>query len=230
MKLLALDTSTEACSAALYLDGAISQRLRVAPREHASLILPMLEDLLAEAGVSVRQLDALAFGRGPGSFTGVRIGTGVAQGIAFAADLPVVPVSSLAAIAQGMARDHGASAVLSAIDARMSEVYWGVYQAGEDGIMQATQDESVCAPASVPLPEAGTWQAAGTGWDSYGEVMGEAAARRGIELGAIEGARLPSSGDIAILAAHAFRQGEYVDAAHALPVYLRDEVAWKPSS
>ena len=124
MKILALDTSTEACSAALLIDTEIHQRYEVAPREHGALILPMIETLLSEAGCAPTQLDALAFGRGPGAFVGVRIATGVAQGIAFAADLPVIPVSSLAAMAQSV--EHGN--VYSAIDARMNEVYWGAYR------------------------------------------------------------------------------------------------------
>ena len=124
MKLLALDTATEACSAALYIDGEIKQEYQLAPREHTRLILAMVESLLVEAGITIKQLDALAFGRGPGSFTGVRIATGAVQGMAYGADLPVVPVSTLASIAQSVHDEHQAESVLTAIDARMQAVYW----------------------------------------------------------------------------------------------------------
>ena len=139
MKILALDTSTEACSAALLIDSQISQRYEVAPREHGALILPMIERLLVDAGVVLSQLDALAFGRGPGAFVGVRIATGVAQGIAFAADLPVVPVSSLAALAQSVEHAN----VYSAIDARMDEVYWAAYRKNNEGVVELLGEETV---------------------------------------------------------------------------------------
>src|SRR3569833_3307602 len=133
MKLLAIDTATEACSAALYLDGAVNKRYVLAPREHALLILPMIDELLRDANLSPLELDAVAFGRGPGAFTGLRIAAGVAQGIAYGADLPVVPVSSLAALAQGCYRERGVTRVLATIDARIGEVYWGAYRLGSDG-------------------------------------------------------------------------------------------------
>jgi tRNA threonylcarbamoyladenosine biosynthesis protein TsaB len=127
MKLLALDTATEACSAAVWVDGTVLERYELAPRRHAALILPMIEAVLAEANLSPLQLDAIAFGRGPGAFTGVRIAVGIAQGIAFAADLPVIPISTLAALALGAAQETGYSRIAAALDARMGEVYWGVY-------------------------------------------------------------------------------------------------------
>ena len=123
MKLLALDTATEACSAAVLADGEVLERYELAPRRHAALILPMIESVLAEAGLEISQLDAIAVGRGPGAFTGVRIAIGIAQGIAFAADLPVALVSTLAALALGTARDTGATRIAAALDARMGEIY-----------------------------------------------------------------------------------------------------------
>jgi tRNA threonylcarbamoyladenosine biosynthesis protein TsaB len=122
MKLLAIDTATEACSAAIYIDGETVQRYRIAPREHSHIILPMIDELLAETGCYLSAMSAIAFGRGPGSFMGVRIAAGVTQGIAFAHDLPVVPVSTLAAIAQTAHVQTQAEKVLAAIDARMNEV------------------------------------------------------------------------------------------------------------
>lgn len=224
MKLLALDTTTEACSAALLLDDGLTERYEIAPQGHAGLILPMVESLLAEAGLAMTGLDALAFGRGPGSFTGVRIGAGVVQGLAFGADLPVVPVSSLAALAQGALREWQAEAVLAAIDARMNEVYWGAYRLhGEQGLLLQGA-ECVCPPESVPRPEGEGWYGVGSGWSSYGEPL---KAHCGSVLERIEGARFPRAQDVARLAEAAYNRGEAVAAEQALPVYLRDNVAKK---
>ena len=144
MKLLAIDTATEACSAALYIDGNILEKYEVAPRQHAELILPMIDALLAEAELELASLDGLAFGRGPGAFTGVRIATGIVQGLAFASDLPVVPVSTLAAMAQGAANQS--NTILSAIDARMGEIYWAIFTVGDDGLVKPQSDEQVTKP------------------------------------------------------------------------------------
>ena len=174
MKILAIDTATEACSAALYLGGEITRQYRVAPRQHSHIILPMIDQLLAESGVRVAELDALAFGRGPGSFMGVRIAAGVTQGIALAWDLPVVPVSTLAAIAQTAYSETGATRVLSAIDARMNEVYWAAYRLSDNGCMHLVGEESVIAPGQVAKPAEDGWTGAGTGWSAYGEILNAA--------------------------------------------------------
>ncbi|NNJ83882.1 MAG: tRNA (adenosine(37)-N6)-threonylcarbamoyltransferase complex dimerization subunit type 1 TsaB, partial [Gammaproteobacteria bacterium] len=128
MKILAIDTATDACSVSLHMDGQYRDSHEIAPRKHAEILLPRIEALLSAAALSPRDLDALAFGRGPGAFTGVRIATGVIQGLAFGADLPVVPISSLHALAQGAWRERGEKNILAAFDARMGEVYWGAYQ------------------------------------------------------------------------------------------------------
>ncbi len=227
MKLLAIDTATEACSAALYIDGEVREHFELAPREHARLILSMVEGLLADAELSVRALDGLAFGRGPGSFTGVRIATGVAQGIAFAADLPVVPVSTLAALAQGALMDLGAPRVLAAIDARMGEVYCGAYITRGDGIMLAAEGERVCRPDLVPTLYDGRWLGVGSGWETYGAQLAD---RCGERLEGMEPKRLPAARDVAWLGVHGLRTGRAVCADEALPVYLRDEVAKKPGA
>src|SRR5690554_5815499 len=133
--LLALDTATEACSAALLHEGRVFHCAEVVPREHAQRLLPMIESLLQQAQIQLEQVDALVFGRGPGAFTGVRIATGMVQGLAFATGKPVIGISNLAALAQRAYREHGATQVCAAIDARMDEVYWGCYQAVE-GIME----------------------------------------------------------------------------------------------
>lgn len=221
MKLLAIETATEACSAALYIDGAVSWRYQVAPREHSRLLMPMLDELLAAAQLALAQLDAVAFGRGPGAFTGVRIAASAIQGIAFGADLPVLPVSSLAAIAQGMQREFGADRVLAAIDARMSEVYWGAYRFGADGVPECLGDEGVRPPEHVPLPTGSGWCGAGSGWDTYADVLQQ---RLSGKLESWQADRFPHARDIALLAAHDFTHGLALAADQALPVYLRDKV------
>jgi tRNA threonylcarbamoyladenosine biosynthesis protein TsaB len=224
VKLLALDTSTEACSAALMIGTEMRERFEVAPREHGRLILPMIESLLAEADLPLSSLDALAFGRGPGGFTGVRIATGVVQGLAFGADLPVVPVSTLAALAQGALREAGASEVLAAIDARISEVYWGAYRAGAGGLMVLVGEERVCRPAEAPLPPPGQWYGTGTGWGAYSEELQH---RLGAQIARWDGQRLPHARDVAALGLAGLAAGCAVPAERALPVYLRDQVAWR---
>ncbi|MEJ2346079.1 MAG: tRNA (adenosine(37)-N6)-threonylcarbamoyltransferase complex dimerization subunit type 1 TsaB [Gammaproteobacteria bacterium] len=222
MKLMAIDTSTEACSAALYVDGEVQVRFQLAPREHSRLLLPMMEGLLQDADLSVRRLDALAFGRGPGSFTGVRIAAGMIQGVALGADLPVVPVSSLTALAQGTLRETGAERVLAAIDARMHEVYWGACEAGATGMMETANEECVALPQEVPLPAGDGWTGAGSGWDTYHQVL---EARLGGRLRGWSAGRFPSAEDVAVLGVRGLERGEAVAAELALPRYLRNQVA-----
>ena len=228
MKVLAIDTATEACSAALYLDGEINQQYRVAPREHSHIILPMIDQLLAESGTRVSDLDALAFGRGPGSFMGVRIAAGVVQGIAFAWDLPVVPVSTLAAIAQTANAGSGARKVLSAIDARMNEVYWAACKLDEQGCMQIVGAEHVIAPDQVSRPDEGGWTGAGSGWSAYGDML-KAAVGAEVLSGRMDGC-LPTAESIVKLAVAEYNAGGRVAAAQAVPVYLRDNVAKKSAT
>lgn len=225
MKLLAIETSSDACSAALYLNDALHERFELAARRHSQLILPMVEQLLAEAGVKLAELDALAFGRGPGSFTGVRIAASVIQGIAFGAELPVVPVSTLAALAQSAHEAHGATHVAVASDARMNEVYWGAYLADGQGLMRLLGDERACAAEQAPLlPEHG-WLGVGTGWQCY-----SAALRSRFPDVVVDAAeRYPHARDIARLARADYERGLAVSAEFALPVYLRNEIAWKKS-
>jgi tRNA threonylcarbamoyladenosine biosynthesis protein TsaB len=216
--LLALDTATEACSVALLHDGKVLSHYEVIPRLHAQKLLPMIQALLAEAGIGLPAVDAIGFGRGPGAFTGVRIAIGVVQGLAFALDRPVLPVSNLALLAQRALREHGAEQVAAAIDARMDEVYWGCYcaQAGE---MRLMGEEAVLAPEQVLLPAdaSGTWFGAGTGW-GYGE-------RLAVQPQARDAGVLPHALDLLDLARFAWARGEGVAADLAQPVYLRDKVA-----
>ncbi len=226
MKLLAIDTATEACSAALWLDGEIVSRHELAPRRHTELILPMVDAVLQSASLQLETLDALAFGRGPGSFTGVRIAAACIQGLAWAARLPVVPVSTLAAIAQATIEMQQAEAVACAMDARMGEVYWGCYIRDAAGFATLHGKEMVVPPDAIPVPGARTWHAAGTGWDIYRETL---LAHCGMEPVAFNDHCLPDARYIATLAAEAYRLGLAVRPEEALPVYLRNKVTHQRS-
>lgn len=216
--LLALDTATEACSVALLHDGKVLSHYEVIPRLHAQRLLPMIKALLAEAGIGLNALDAIAFGRGPGAFTGVRIAVGVVQGLAFGLDRPVLPVSNLAVLAQRAFREHNARQVAAAIDARMDEVYWGCYHevAGEMRLLGA---EAVMPPerAALPVDASGEWFGSGTGW-GYAE-------RIAVKPVAMDAGLLPHALDLLTLATCAWQRGEAIVADEAQPVYLRDQVA-----
>lgn len=220
MNILAIETSTEACSAALSVNGEIQEKFEIAPRGHGDLILNMVEQLLAEAGLKPPQLSAVGFGRGPGAFTGVRIATSVVQGIAFALDLPVAPVSTLATLAQGAYRQSGHTALLCTMDARMGEVYWAAYRVTEQGLL-AVADEMVCLPANTLLVEGSDWQGIGSGWQVYESELSERYAGQCVVCDA---AALPRAYDTAVLAQQMVARGAVVSAEQALPVYLRDKV------
>jgi len=223
MKLLAIDTATEACSAALYVDGKVLSEYKLAPREHTQLILPMVDRLLLQADLKINQLDALSFARGPGAFTGVRIAAGVIQGLSYVDDLPVVPVSTLAAMAAGIYYQHGHQHVLSAIDARMGEVYWGAYQVQQDSI-QLIDEEVVCSVENLQLPAKQDWVAAGTGWSAYQQEFEK---KITIPQAHIFDDCLPSAEVIVKLAAQDYALGKQMSAHQAQPIYLRDNVAKK---
>ena len=225
MKLLAIETATDNCSCAIVVADKYFWRERHAPRQHAELVLVMVDQLLSEAGLRLSALDGIAFGRGPGSFTGVRIAASVVQGLAFGANLPVVGVSSLWALAQGVHRTHRASRVLAAFDARMSEVYWAGF-AEEGGIMSPITQEGVFSPEQVPIPcPTGDWFAAGDGWGVYQEVLLE---RMGYPVNKLDPDLYPSAIDVAALGVLCFERGESVSPEYALPVYLRDTVTRTP--
>lgn len=220
MNLLALETTTEACSVALVHGDQLLMRSELAPRRHTELVLPMAEALLAEAGLGRHALDAIAVGRGPGAFTGVRIGVAFAQGIALALDIPVVAVSSLAALA--LEADADDAAILAVIDARMGEIYAGSYRHDAEGGLVALMPECVLKPAQLHLPDAPAWRVVGSGWATYAEILG--ARLSGVLRGA-DGARYPQAARIAELAVPEFLAGHAVAPELALPVYLRDKVA-----
>ncbi len=220
MKILALETSTDACSVALSVDALVCERLERG-QKHSSRILSMVDEVLAESGLSLTQLDALAFGRGPGSFTGLRIGTGVVQGLGFGADLPVVPVSSLAALAQG----QPGARVLAAFDARMSQVYWGAYRRSAHGIVELLGRECVVTPQDIPLSGEEGWLGAGSGWDAYAEIL---RVRLGARLQDWRPRCHPHARHVAELGHVGLEKGQAVTAEQALPVYIRDAVAREP--
>lgn len=231
MKLLALDTATELCSAALYVDGRCCVREDARPRGSGELILGMVAELLAEAALSLGQLDAIAFGRGPGGFTGVRLAVAVAQGLGFAAGLPLLPVSDLRALARQTLMQQGAPPrVLVCQDARMAQVYWACYEGGgpAPGDTRERQPEALNFPAGVRLPP--EWSGvpvcgAGSGFQAYAAALRELP---GSALAPIFGHFRPRAREIAELGA-IDGLASAVAPESAQPVYLRDEVAAPPS-
>jgi tRNA threonylcarbamoyladenosine biosynthesis protein TsaB len=242
MHLLALDTSTEACSAALgvCLPGEperVLTRAAEAPRGHAELILPMVESLLAEAGLSLSSLGAIAFARGPGSFTGLRLAAAVTQGLAFGAGLPVLAVSTLRASAlQALQRAPSATHVLVCNDARMGEVYVAAFARGAGGLPEPLGPESVCPPSSVVMPAtSGVWVGAGHGFRAYPQLEQAAPsssrpgeARPGFTE--IFADLLPQAREVLPLARAEWAAGRILKPAEAQPVYLRDDVAKVPQA
>lgn len=218
MKLLAIETATEACSVALWVDGAVHERFEVAPRQHSALVLPWAEALLAEAGLARTALDAVACGRGPGAFTGVRLAVSLTQGIALALDRPVVGVSTLAALA-AQAPEDGVP-VLAAIDARMGEIY-AAHFSRDGGNWVSTQGERVLPPEALELPSHAV-HGIGTG---FAALDGHLRARLSGLLVSCDPEALPRAAAVAKLAAEAFERGEATDAALLQPAYLRDRVA-----
>ena len=224
-RILALDTATEACSAALLHQQQIDARFEIAPRDHTQRILPLVQALLQAQQLELSALDVLAFGRGPGSFTGVRIGIGIAQGLALGANLPMIGVSSLATMAQGAWRLSGATRVLAAIDARMGELYWAEYQRDEQGEWHGAATEAVLKPEAAQARIAslsGEWATVGTGWQAYPDLLNAP----GAQLIATD-VTLPAAEDMLPLALIAWQRDEAVAVENAEPVYLRNEVAWK---
>lgn len=234
VKYLAIDASTEACSVALLIsdetsdkanDDKIISRYELCPQSHSLVLLPMVDEVLKEANCKVQDLDGLIFGRGPGSFTGVRIGIGVAQGLAFSAELPVVGVSTLQAMAQLAYENSGETSVLAAIDARMSEVYTGYFKLDPQGLMQPVIDEAVLSPSllmthyhELPTPV----YVVGTGWDAYSTVLEPLKVQKNSPT-----TLFPDARAMLKIGIDAFDKGLGVSAEEAQPVYVRDTVSWK---
>ena len=219
MKLLALDTSTENCSLALWLDGEVLSRGEVAGQRHSDLILPMLESLLGEAGIGLRDLNGIAFGEGPGSFTGLRIGCGVAQGLAFGAGLPVVGISTLLALAAAADGDR----VIACLDARIGEIYHAAFELRE-GEWHTVSAPSLCYAQEAPPLEGVGWVGMGSGFAAYGEAL---QLRYEGQLARSAGGVHPQAEHMVRLAVPLFRAGLGLDAALAAPLYIRNKVALK---
>jgi tRNA threonylcarbamoyladenosine biosynthesis protein TsaB len=226
VRLLALDTATEYCSAALLIEGRLLSRETEVARGHAERILPMIDELLGEAGIGLRQVQTIAFGRGPGSFTGVRLAASIAQGLAFGAALGVVAISDLSAVAQRVFdEDSAVTRALVCNDARMQEVYWGCFERGSDGLALARTPERVGPPASVQLPSA--WAEAaglGRGFAAYPALRAVA----GVTVRGNWDRLLPRAAEVARLAVPEITAGRLLAPESAVPVYLRDDVARPP--
>lgn len=227
MIFLALDTSTEACSVALSYNGQVLALDEICPQQHSKRILPMVQKLLADAGIGLHQVNGIVFGRGPGSFTGVRIGVSVAQGLAFGVDIPLYGVSTLAAMAQAAAQQHAAKHVIAAIDARMAEVYLAVYTLNTKGVMQASTPEVAAKPAALPssithLQLDPSVIGVGTGWQTYRDALSL------LNPATIASDILyPSAQFMLPYSLDAWQHGQFVAAEHAEPIYVRDEVTWQ---
>ncbi len=227
---LVIDASTEACSVALQFNNKVTSLYELCPQSHSMRLLPMVDELLKEAGCSLQQLDGIIYGQGPGSFTGVRIGIGVTQGLAFSANLPVVGVSTLQAMAQQAYTDHHKSSVIAAIDARMGEVYTGYYEADEQGVMQSKTQESVLPPASLKAHYINTVAldmnklpyGVGTGWEAYKTDLDTLRHNNGEpEIS------FPHAESMLLIGQIEFSLGNEKIAEDAQPVYVRDTVSWK---
>ncbi|MGH8226893.1 MAG: tRNA (adenosine(37)-N6)-threonylcarbamoyltransferase complex dimerization subunit type 1 TsaB [Steroidobacteraceae bacterium] len=224
MRILALDTATEACSVAVLTPQGLHVRYLELEKGHSELILTLVDAVLAEAALELRQLDAVAFGRGPGGFTGVRLATSVAQGLAFAAQRPVVPISDLRALAQrALDEAHAARGVVACADARMKEVYWACFRRGPDGLAEGIGEERVGAPSTVELPPGfpGPVHGVGRGFAAYPAL----AASLSGQLASLRADLLPRAEEIARLAMPELEAGRTVPAELAAPVYLRNDVA-----
>ncbi len=225
-RILALDTSVQTCSVALHDNGSVLARSQQLAKGHSRLILPMIDELLAEAGLSLGQVDALALTIGPGSFTGLRIGISVVQGLAFGADIPVVPLSTLRTLAAGAIRRYGVQpqgTILPAFDARMGEIYWGLYQ-NIDGKPVVCHEDAVNAPEAVGRPQNGVSDGVvslgvGDGW-RYASAFPVKALTTDIEC-------QPAAQDLVILALDAYAEGAAKSVEQLAPVYLRDTVSWQ---
>jgi len=225
LTLLAFDASTEACSVAILKDGQYYSHFELCPQSHSLVLLPMIDEMLKKTNLSLNDLDGLVFGRGPGSFTGVRIGIGVAQGLAFSTDLPLVGISTLQALAQRGYKQSGEQQIVAAIDARMSELYCAIFQVDEQQLMQPITEEKVLATEPMRefcLSTLSSAYAVGTGWDSYvNELTSLRTNKQSIEV------LYPHAEDMLQLAIPEFIKGNTVTAENAQPVYVRDTVSWQ---
>jgi tRNA threonylcarbamoyladenosine biosynthesis protein TsaB len=223
MNILAFDTSTDACSVALHHADQLLEDHQLKPQQQAALLLPTIDRLMGEAGLTANQLDGVVFGRGPGSFTGLRIAASTAQGIAMGADIGVWGISTLAAVAQGCARETDAQRILVLMDARLNEVYGSYYQLQQSGVVANKTKEQLLAPADVQtlMPSAEAFTVTGSGMAEYANTLQPLMP----ESATLDAARLPRAADLITLAIDEVGSGSWQSADAALPVYLRDKVA-----
>ena len=217
MKLLALDTSTEFLSLALHVGDKSFSHYQNVGQTASQLILPRIQSLLDEAGIKLADLDGIAFGAGPGSFTGVRIACGVAQGLGFGANLPVAGINTLMAAAEASGKDK----VIACLDARMGEIYHAAY-IKQNGAWHEVSATSVCKPEAAPVLEGGDWTGAGSGWAVYGEVLSKIYAKN---LSQVLPDITPTAEAILQLGLPAFAAGSAKSASEAAPIYIRNRVA-----
>lgn len=222
IKIIAIETSTDACSAALLVNGEVAEQFAIAPRRHSDLLLSMVDQLLSHAQLKISGLDAIALGVGPGSFMGIRLSVGVAQGLAMGANLPVVAVSSLQALAERAYQQRGTQSVAAAWDARMGEIYWGCYALTDDVMLPVTGDH-LTAPPSIVLPEDRQWELVGNAWQVY---RNELPVTLQNEFHLIH----PSAAAVVRLAEYYFSRGEVLVPELVEPKYLRQRVAFKRNS
>lgn len=220
--LLAIESASQTCSVALLVDEILHEKISYTSNQHNELLLPMINDLLIESGKILADIDAFAFGHGPGSFTGLRIAAAIVQGLALTSDKPVIGVSSLAALAQSVFRQSGAEQVVAVMDARMGEVYWASYCLNKTGLMVLQGREVVCAPAEVPKLDVAGFVAAGNGACYQHEIQA---------INPMIHSWLPNcfatAQDVAFLAKAAYVKGDLLSADQAQPVYLREQISWK---
>lgn len=222
MKLLAIETSSAQGSIALGVDDRLQERTIPTPREQTELVLPLIGELLTSAGLELAELDAIVFGRGPGSFTGLRVAATVAQGLSLASGRPIVAVSSLAALAQRVHASHAVPSVLACIDARMREVYWGLYRFSA-GLAILDGVEEIGAADRVPVPAGPAWAAAGSGFAEHAQALAEHRRRAEAVLPDL----MPRASDLLALGRDAAIGGRFVTPEAAVPVYLRNADAWR---
>lgn len=227
-RILAFDTSCESCSVALLVDGDVFSDHQHVPRQHTKLLLPMIDGVLAQAALTVKDLDAVAFGVGPGSFTGLRITAGVAQGLGLGANKPLLPISTLATLAEQAYQKWGVERVFAGLDARMNELYWAAYQRSAEGWYALTL-EQVSGPDLIDIPEVEElqheWVGIGPAW-KYQTLLPELITAPVIKIDADSE---PQALAMLALAEIALAQGKTIGADEVLPTYLRDNVAWEKS-
>lgn len=213
--LLALDTTTQVCSVALAYAGQVSQISENLPQQHTQLIVPMIDDLLNTVGITLKQVEAFAFGVGPGSFTGLRIASSVVQALALATDKPVIPVSSLQTLAQAAWSECQVSKVLAVLDARMQEFYWGCFEKNSDNLMQCIGNEQLTKAEMIHVPDQDVWLGIGSGFEKIPSIA---------NVKPILAERSPEARAMLPIAEYAFNQGHYMAPEMAQPNYLRQNI------